>query len=85
MTEEHSADYDAAVEALETCREQRADLLDLIEVEREQHAEALVRAWHEGYGAGSSDATDGWLSPGCYPGLLSCARLRGIVLGRGPG
>lgn len=26
--------------------------------------EALVRrAWHEGYGAGSSNATDGWLSP----------------------
>ena len=64
---EHFADYDAAVEALETCREQRADLLDLIEVEREQHAEALVRAWHEGYGAGSSDATDGWLSPGSSP------------------
>ena len=32
---EHFADYDAAVEALETCREQRADLLDLIEVERD--------------------------------------------------
>lgn len=51
-------------EALEACREQRADLLELLQVEREQHAEALVRAWHEGYGAGSSDATDGWLKPG---------------------
>lgn len=26
---------------------------------------ALVSAaWHQGYGAGSSDATDGWLRPG---------------------
>jgi hypothetical protein len=26
--------------------------------------EALMRqAWHEGYGAGSSNATDGWLAP----------------------
>jgi hypothetical protein len=24
----------------------------------------LSAAWHEGYGAGSSNATDGWLSPG---------------------
>lgn len=31
---------------------------------RTLHAEALPKAWHEGYGAGSSDATDGWLNPG---------------------
>lgn len=61
----HPAPEDGeTVEALEACREQRGDLLALLEVEREQHAEALVRAWHEGYGAGSSDATDGWLHPG---------------------
>lgn len=26
--------------------------------------ERMRRAWHEGYGAGSSNATDGWLRPG---------------------
>jgi hypothetical protein len=51
-------------EALEACREQRTDLLELLAAEREAHAEAIVKAWHEGYGAGSSDATDGWLQPG---------------------
>lgn len=54
----------ALVEALEACREQRADLLALLNVERDQHADALRKAWHEGYGAGSSDTTDGWLKPG---------------------
>lgn len=35
-------------EALDTCREQRADLLELLEVEREQHCVALAQAWDEG-------------------------------------
>jgi hypothetical protein len=55
---------DEQAEALEACREQRADLLGVIEHEREERASALVKAWHEGYGAGSSDATDGWTKPG---------------------
>lgn len=27
-------------------------------------ADLLAAVWHHGYGAGSSDATDGWLKPG---------------------
>lgn len=51
---------DAFVEA------NRAEFLDTdFDVPILRAVEALVRrAWHEGYGAGSSDATDGWLTPG---------------------
>ena len=27
----------------------------------------LVKAWHEGYGDGASNATDGWVTPGRQP------------------
>jgi hypothetical protein len=55
---------DAFVEA------NRAELLDTdFDLPIQRAVERIViermrQAWHEGYGAGSSDATDGWLSPG---------------------
>ena len=47
------------LEALEASREQVADLLELVEIEREQHAAALARVWDEGFTRGFYDPLAG--------------------------